>query len=97
MINYFLEQFRTTLYRQTMFAEFEKVTHEIVDEGGTLNAETLCGIYLDLNKKYYGTDVVSDEEIQYEWSRIPHFYRAFYVYQYVGKLEKILAGGQREI
>ncbi len=50
LINYFLEQFRTTLYRQTMFAEFEKVTHEIVDEGGTLNAETLCGIYLDLNK-----------------------------------------------
>ncbi len=82
LINYFLEQFRTTLYRQTMFAEFEKMTHEMVDEGGTLNAETLCGIYFDLNKKYYGPDVVSDEEIQYEWSRIPHFYRAFYVYQY---------------
>ena len=95
LINYFLEQFRTTLYRQTMFAEFEKVTHEIVDEGGTLNAETLCGIYLDLNKKYYGTDVVSDEEIQYEWSRIPHFYRAFYVYQYATGFSAAIAISSR--
>lgn len=95
LINYFLEQFRTTLYRQTMFAEFEKVTHEMVDEGGTLNAETLCGIYLDLNKKYYGTDVVSDEEIQYEWSRIPHFYRAFYVYQYATGFSAAIAISSR--
>lgn len=95
LINYFLEQFRTTLYRQTMFAEFEKATHEMVDVGGTLNAEALCGIYLDLNKKYYGTDVVSDEEIQYEWSRIPHFYRAFYVYQYATGFSAAIAISSR--
>lgn len=82
LINYFLEQFKSTLYRQTMFAEFEKITHERVQAGGTLNAETLCAIYLDLNQRYFGEAMVSDEEIAWEWARIPHFYRPFYVYQY---------------
>ena len=82
LVNYFLEQFKSTLYRQTMFAEFEKITHERVQAGGMLNAETLCGIYLDLNRQYFGDAMVSDEEIAWEWARIPHFYRPFYVYQY---------------
>ena len=82
LINYFLEQFRTTLYRQTMFAEFELKIHKISETGETLTAEQLCEIYLELNKLYYGEGVVSDPEIAMEWSRIPHFYRHFYVYQY---------------
>lgn len=95
LMNYFLEQFRSTLYRQTMFAEFEKITHGIVEEGGTLNAETLSGIYLDLNRTYYGLDVVSDEEIKYEWSRIPHFYTPFYVYQYATGFSAAIAISSR--
>ncbi len=82
LINYFLEQFRTTLYRQTMFAEFELKIHQISETGETLTAEQLCEIYLELNKLYYGDGIVSDPEIAMEWSRIPHFYRHFYVYQY---------------
>lgn len=102
LLNYFLEQFRSTLYRQTMFAEFEKITHGVVNEGGTLNAEALCRIYLELNRTYYGPDVVSDEEIKYEWSRIPHFYTPFYVYQYatgfsaaIAISSRILAGDEK--
>lgn len=82
LINYFLEQFRTTLYRQTMFAEFELETHKLVEQGETLTAERLCDIYYALNKKYYGEGMVIDSEIAIEWARIPHFYRNFYVYQY---------------
>ena len=82
LVNYFLEQFRTTLYRQTMFAEFEKATHQMAGEGTPLTAEVLCGIYRDLNRDYFGDAVVIDPEISYEWARIPHFYTPFYVYQY---------------
>lgn len=82
LVNYFLEQFRTTLYRQTMFAEFERDTHAIVNEGGALTAETLNELYGNLNRKYFGENVICDQEITYEWSRIPHFYTPFYVYQY---------------
>lgn len=82
LINYFLEQFKSTLYRQTMFAEFEKITHAKVEAGESLNAETLCDIYLNLNKSYFGDAMVSDPEIAWEWARIPHFYTPFYVYQY---------------
>ena len=81
-INYFLEQFRTTLYRQTMFAEFELMMSQKAEAGESLTAEALCAMYFDLNKKYYGRSVISDPEIAYEWARIPHFYRAFYVYKY---------------
>lgn len=95
LINYFLEQFRGTLYRQTMFAEFEKIAHDIVEKGGTLNADTLCRVYLDLNRAYYGIDVVSDEEIKYEWSRIPHFYTPFYVYQYATGFSAAIAISSR--
>lgn len=82
LINYFLEQFRTTLYRQTMFAEFELRTHEMVERGEALTADVLKKLYYDLNVKYYGKDMVVDEEIAIEWARIPHFYYNFYVYQY---------------
>ena len=82
LINYFLDQFKSTLYRQTMFAEFEKATHKVVGEGGTLNAETLCKVYYNLNKTYFGDGMVIDDDIAYEWARIPHFYTPFYVYQY---------------
>lgn len=82
LINYHLEQFRGTLFRQTMFAEFEMLTHQMAEEGQALTAETLSALYYDLNKKYYGNNVVIDEDIAMEWARIPHFYRNFYVYQY---------------
>ncbi len=82
LLNYFLDQFRGTIFRQTMFAEFEMETHKMAENGEPINTESLNKLYYDLNVKYYGSDIVLDEEISYEWSRIPHFYRAFYVYQY---------------
>ena len=82
LLNYFLEQFRGTLFRQTMFAEFEKIAHAKSEAGEPLTAEVLCDIYYDLNKKYFGEDIVIDQEIALEWARIPHFYTPFYVYQY---------------
>ena len=82
LINYFLEQFKGTLYRQTMFAEFEKITHEMAGRGEPLTAEILNDIYYKLNERYFGEDIVIDPEIALEWARIPHFYTPFYVYQY---------------
>ncbi len=82
LINYFLEQFRGTLFRQTMFAEFEKITHEMAEHGEPLTWENMNEIYHNLNLQYFGNDIVVDEEIDIEWARIPHFYNAFYVYQY---------------
>ena len=82
LINYFLEQFRTTLYRQAMFAEFELKINEMVARGENLSADAMCKVYHDLNAFYYGEDVVIDEAIDLEWSRIPHFYMNYYVYQY---------------
>ena len=82
LLNYYLEQFRTTVYRQTMFAEFEKICHSKVEEGEPLTAEDFINIYYDLNKKYYGESCEVNEEIGLEWARIPHFYSNFYVYKY---------------
>jgi len=82
LLNHYLEQFRGTVYRQTMFAEFEKITHERVEAGEALTPELLCSIYHRLNLDYYGPEVVVDSEIDMEWARIPHFYNAFYVYKY---------------
>ena len=82
LLNYYLEQFRTTVYRQTMFAEFEKIVHETVESGEPLTAEGFTNIYYKLNEKYYGRSCVVDEEIGLEWARIPHFYTNFYVYKY---------------
>lgn len=104
LINYFMEQFRGTVFRQTMFAEFEKETHALVEKGETLSAEVLSKLYYDLNVKYYGDDIVVDSEIALEWARIPHFYNAFYVYQYstgfsaaMAISKKILEGNQEVI
>ena len=82
LLNYFLESFRGTLFRQTMFAEFVKITHEMYAKGESLTAERLCAVYMDLNRKYFGEEMVSDPQIALEWARIPHFYMEFYVYQY---------------
>ena len=82
LCNHLLEQFRTTVFRQTMFAEFERISHRMAEEGEALTKEALSKAYLELNQKYYGQHCVVDELIQVEWMRIPHFYRAFYVYKY---------------
>ena len=82
LLAYYLDMFRTTMYRQTMFSEFEAIAHKMCREGEPLNVESLSEVYFDLNKKYYGEGVISDEDIRYEWARIPHFYRSFYVYKY---------------
>ena len=82
LINEQLDTIRSTLYRQTMFAEFEKIVHEKIESGEALASDNLHEIYFELVKKYFGNDVVFDEEIKYEWARIPHFYRCFYVYKY---------------
>lgn len=82
LINYRLEQYRTTVYRQTMFAEFEMKTHAMAEAGETLTAEKLSKLYYDLNVEYFGPDIIVDKEIAIEWARIPHFYKNFYVYQY---------------
>lgn len=95
LINHFLEQFRGTLYRQTMFAEFEKITHELVENGESLTSEKFSEVYLELNKAYYGKEVIQDEEIQYEWMRIPHFYNSFYVYKYATGFSAAIAIAKR--
>ena len=82
ILNERLDTFKGTIYRQTMFAEFELYMHEAVDKGEVLTADKLCDKYYELNKLYFGDDVVVDSDIRYEWLRIPHFYRPFYVYQY---------------
>jgi len=82
LLNLYIEEFRTTLFRQTMFAEFEKLTHEAVENGEVLTSDWLCTEYGKLNRKYYGEQVSYDDRIIMEWARVPHFYRAFYVYKY---------------
>ena len=82
LINFQLEGFRTTVFRQTMFAEFEHIVHKHVEDGGSLTPSWLCAEYDKLNSKYFGPSLVHDDCIQYEWARIPHFYSAFYVYKY---------------
>ncbi len=91
LINHFLEQFKGTLYRQTMFAEFEKITHNMVEKGETLTSDVLCKVYYDLNKFYFGDDIVLDDDIALEWARIPHFYNPFYVYQYATGISAAIA------
>ena len=82
LINFYIEEFRTTLFRQTMFAEFELMAHEELEKGGVLTPQWLNDTYEKLNSDYFGPAMGKDEYIKYEWSRIPHFYRGFYVYQY---------------
>lgn len=104
LLNHFFEQFKGTLYRQTMFAEFEMEAHAKAEHGEVLSAESLCAMYKKLNEKYFGPDMVIDDEIALEWARIPHFYTPFYVYQYatgysaaIAISTKILAGDEQVI
>ena len=95
LINHFLEQFRATLYRQTMFAEFELWCSEQTRQGQALTAEALCAKYAELNRSYYGDEIVADPDIALEWARIPHFYYNFYVYQYATGFACAVALSQR--
>ena len=104
LINHFLDQFKGTLYRQTMFAEFELIIGRMIGEGRTLTAEVLCEEYKKLNALYYGPDMVVDDEIAMEWARIPHFYYNYYVFQYatgysaaIALSRKILAEGESAV
>ena len=104
LINHFLEQFKGTLYRQTMFAEFEMNIGKMVGEGQTLTAEVLCKEYRRLNELYFGADMVVDDEIAVEWARIPHFYFDYYVFQYatgysaaIALSKKILTEGESAV
>lgn len=103
-LSYYLDTIRTTLFRQAMFAEFEEKAHALAEKGEPLTKEKLSEIYYNLNVQYYGKSVVSDKEISMEWARIPHFYRAFYVYKYstgiisaIAIAERILNGGEKEL
>lgn len=82
LLNHYLDSFKGTVYRQAMFAEFEMQTNRMAEEGESITSDSLSKLYHELNKKYYGPDMVSDPQIAYEWARIPHFYYNFYVYQY---------------
>ena len=104
LINHFLEQFKGTLYRQTMFAEFELIIGRMIGEGKTLTAEILCEEYKKLNELYFGPDMVVDDEIAMEWARIPHFYYNYYVFQYatgysaaIALSRKILSEGESAV
>ncbi|WP_022766222.1 oligoendopeptidase F [Butyrivibrio sp. XPD2006] len=104
IINHFLESFKSTMFRQTMFEEFERKTCEMAEEGTPLTAEALYDVYYNLNKEYFGKDMISDPLIGWEWSRIPHFYYNFYVYQYatsfaaaVAIADKILKEGESAV
>ncbi len=103
LLNHFLEQIRTTVIRQVMFAEFEKIVHTMQEQGEALTSESLCAVYRQLNVDYYGPDMVVDHEIDMEWARIPHFYGAYYVYKYatgfasaICLAEMLLKGGEAE-
>ncbi len=101
LLSYYMDTIKSTLFRQTQFAEFEFWAHDMAEKGNPLTKDALCEQYLALNKKYYGRSVTSDPEVAYEWARIPHFYRAFYVYKYatgiisaISIAERIYAEGQ---
>jgi len=104
LLNHYLESFRTTVFRQAMFAEFEKIIHEHLENGDSLTADYLCETYKKLNEKYYGPIMIVDDEIAIEWARIPHFYYNYYVFQYatgfsaaVALSEKILKEGNTAV
>lgn len=95
LLNHLLDKFKGTIYRQTMFAEFEMIAHEKEANGEPLTSESLCKTYKDLNELYFGPDMVVDDEIAIEWARIPHFYTPFYVYQYATGLSAAIAFGSK--
>lgn len=100
LLSYYLDMFRTTLFRQAMFSEFEVIAHTMVESGEPITTDGLCNAYYELNKKYYGDAVEHNDLIRYEWARIPHFYNSYYVYKYATGLtsavsiaNNILKGG----
>ncbi len=95
LLTYFLEMIRTTLFRQTQFAEFEYLAHDMMEKGTPLTKDNLSEQYLELNKAYYGDAIVSDDEIAKEWARIPHFYTSFYVYKYATGIISAIAIANR--
>ena len=104
LLNHYLESFRTTVFRQTMFAEFELIINRHLESGGALTADYLCSEYKKLNQLYYGPNIIVDEDIEMEWARIPHFYYNYYVFQYatgfsaaVSLSEKILKDGDNAV
>ena len=101
LLNYYMDMIRATLFRQSQFAEFEQIAHAKAEAGEPLTKESLCDVYYKLNKDYYGEGIIHDEQIAYEWARIPHFYNAFYVYKYatgitsaISIVKRILTEGQ---
>ena len=104
LLNYYLDSIRATLFRQTHFAEFEQLAHEMSENGEALTKESLNNLYYGLNQKYYGEGITHDKEIAYEWARIPHFYNAFYVYKYatgiisaISIVKRILTEGESAV
>ena len=104
LLNQYLENFKGTVYRQTMFAEFEKTAHEMAERGEALDPESLNALYASLVRDYFGPALEMDEEVRYEWARIPHFYRPFYVYKYatgytsaVALSEAVRGGGEEAV
>ena len=95
LINTWLEQFRTTMFRQTMFAEFEMIAHRMAEDSQPLTLDALNSVYRSLNEKYYGNSLLLDDKLDLEWARIPHFYRAFYVYQYATGYSAAMAFANR--
>jgi len=104
LLNYYMDMIRGTWFRQTQFAEFEQLAHAKAEAGEALTKETLCDLYYNLNKQYYGDGITHDEQIAYEWARIPHFYTSFYVYKYstgiisaISIVKRILAEGESAV
>lgn len=95
LLSYYMDMIKGTLFRQTQFAEFEYKAHSLAEQNVPLTKDLLNEIYLGLNEEYYGSSVVSDDEIAYEWARIPHFYRAFYVYKYATGIISAIAISER--
>ncbi|MBR2646175.1 MAG: oligoendopeptidase F [Clostridia bacterium] len=104
LLNYYMDMIRATMFRQTQFAEFEQIAHAKAEAGEPLTKENLNAVYYQLNKDYYGDGIIHDEEIAYEWARIPHFYTSFYVYKYatgiisaISIVKRILAEGESAV
>ena len=104
LLNYYMDMIRATLFRQTQFAQFEQIAHAKAEAGEPLTKDTLCAAYYELNKAYYGDGIIHDNQIAYEWARIPHFYTSFYVYKYatgitsaISIVKRILAEGESAV
>ena len=95
LLNYYMDMIRATLFRQTQFAEFEQIAHAKAEAGEPLTKESLCKLYYGLNEQYYGDGIIHDEQIAYEWARIPHFYTAFYVYKYATGITSAISIAKR--